>query len=508
VSGARRVPSLADLLAEHGRSIPDLPAVACQDVRLTWHQLDERVDRLAGALASDGVGRGDRVLWLGQNCHRVLELLLASGRVGAVMCPANWRLSDTELAFVIDDVDPKVVIWQQAEIGAVVDIARAKASIAARWIQHDGPDDASEYEAYLTAAEPPIERPLVPADDPVVMIYTAAFGGRPNGALLSHRAWLFQNLVTAVVQGTTAADVFLNSGPMFHVGTLRHTLSTFQLGGLNVVARRVDADEFCRLIERYRCTGAFLEKPTIEQIVSANHDGRYDLSSLRAAPGPPEWNAMITTEVRRLRNGFGQTELAGLVTFADTATPGLGGAGRPSPIAVVELLGIDGEVVPDGEVGEIAVRGPMVMNGYHRRPELTKLRQRGGWHHTTDLGRREADGTISFVGPASRIVKSASENIYPAEVEACIRSLSGVRDAGVIGVPDPVWTQSVLAVVTLENGAGVTEADVIAHCRGRIASYKKPKRVEFVPRLPRTPTGAVDYDALDERFGGGGYPAK
>jgi long-chain acyl-CoA synthetase len=150
----------------------------------------------------------------------------------------------------------------------------------------------------------------------------------------------------------------------------------------------------------------------------------------------------------------------------------------------------------------------MVMNGYHRRPELTEERQRHGWHHTTDLGRREADGTISFVGPATRIVKSASENIYPAEVEACIRNHAAVREVAIIGVPDPVWTQSVLAVVALEDGASLTEAEVIAHCRDRIASYKKPKRVEFVDRLPRTPASGVDYDALDERFGGGGYPAK
>jgi long-chain acyl-CoA synthetase len=150
----------------------------------------------------------------------------------------------------------------------------------------------------------------------------------------------------------------------------------------------------------------------------------------------------------------------------------------------------------------------MVMNGYHRRPELNTQRRRGGWHHTNDLGRREADGTLSFVGPVTRLVKSASENIYPSEVEACIRAHPQVREVGIIGVPDPVWTQSVLAVVVPEEGAAITGEDIVEHCRLHIASYKKPRHVEFLDALPRSPDGAVNYDALDEKFGGGGYPAK
>jgi long-chain acyl-CoA synthetase len=147
------------------------------------------------------------------------------------------------------------------------------------------------------------------------------------------------------------------------------------------------------------------------------------------------------------------------------------------------------------------------MTGYHDRPEVNAQRQAGGWHHTNDLGRRERDGSISFVGPKTRLIKSAAENIYPAEVEGCIARHPGVAEAAVIGVPDRTWGQSLKAIVVLRSGSSATAEDVIEHCRANIASYKKPRSVEFVDRLPRQGF-AVDYDSLDERFGGGGYPGR
>jgi long-chain acyl-CoA synthetase len=460
-------------------------------------------------MAETGVGAGARVLWLGQNCHRLLEALLACARLGAVLCPANWRLSVDELVFVVRDAEPALVLWQDLEIGPTVRAVRQILGDAScRWIQSDGPDGDVEYERWQNCADRPESLPEVDASDPVVMIYTAAHEGRPNAALLSHRAWILQNMVTAWVQGTSAQDVFLCSGPLYHVGTMRHMLATLQLGGCNVMTRRVDAELLCRLIDRERCTCAFLEPRTIEQMIEANRDGRYDLSSLRTGPGLPEWNAMVTTEVRTLRNGYGQTELAGVVTFADATRPGIGGAGRPSPIAEVDVLDPDGHPVATGAVGELAVRGPMVMNGYHRRPELNAYRRRGGWHHTTDLARREADGTLTFVGPMTRIIKSASENIYPAEVEACLRTHPAVAEAAVIGMPDAAWTQSVLAVIVVRPGHQVSGEELIEHCRERIASYKKPRLVRFTAALPRTAVGVVDYDSLDALHGGGGYPAR
>jgi long-chain acyl-CoA synthetase len=500
--------TLGDTLREHARSRPDALAAVDGEVRLTYRQLDERVNRLASALADTGFGPGDRILWLAQNSVRLLECLLAAAKLGGVACPVNWRLSPDELAFVLDDVDPFLVVWQEREIGSAVAAARARSTGAARWVRHDAePADPDGYEALVARGRPEDLDLAVSASDPVLMVYTAAFAGHPNGALLSHTACILEAVLMAMLSDVSWDYRYLNCGPMFHVGTLMLTLAAFQMGGTNVFTPRVDAEELCRLIESERCTGAFLQPPTIAQMLEVNADQRFDLSSLRTHAGTPEWNAMITVDESpraQRRGGYGQTEVMGLVTFGALG-PGADGRSWPSPFAQVRVVDPHGTDVPAGEVGEIVVRGPTVMVGYHRRDDENRRRTRDGWHHTTDLGRREPDGSITFIGPMTRIVKSAAENIYPAEVEGCLVAHPSVKEAAIIGVPDPKWVQSVLAIVVLEDGATASADELIGHCRERIASYKKPRRIEFVEQLPRQGR-VVDYDALDTRFGGGGYP--
>jgi acyl-CoA synthetase (AMP-forming)/AMP-acid ligase II len=503
--------TFADVLREQRRSRPGQVAAVDadfgHDVRLTYPELDDRTNRLANAFSAVGVRPGDRILWLGQNSFRVLESLAAAAKLGAMFCPANWRQSADELAFVLDDVDPAVVLWQDEEIGATVRAARELAGSSARWIRHDADGDDS-YEAFLAGAsstDPCVE---VDPSSALLLMYTAAFSGRPNGAMLSHTALITQGLLMGRLADVDADYVYLNCGPLFHIATFMTTLATYVAGGTNVFTRRVDAEELCRLIESERCTGAFVVGPTIKQILEANRDRRYDLKSLRAFRGKPEWNAMITVDTSawaRHPGGYGQTEVMGMLTFNTLADSPIGTHGLPSAVAQVRVVDPDDHEVPVGETGEIVARGPTVMNGYWNRPEENARRRRSGWHHTNDLGRREPDGTITFIGPATRMIKSAAENIYPAEVEGCIVRHPAVAECAIIGVPDSQWTQSVKAIVVLRDEASATADELIEHCRAHIASYKKPRTVEFVEKLPRVGF-AVDYAALDEQFGGGGYP--
>jgi acyl-CoA synthetase (AMP-forming)/AMP-acid ligase II len=498
--------TVGDIVREHRRSYPGRLAVIDGDTRLTWPEFDDRVNQLADALTAGGFEQGDRILWLGQNSFRVLEALTAAAKLGGVFCPSNWRQSAEELAFVVEDIDPKLVIWQQEEIGEAVLAAREQVSTDAVWVRHDGVD--SGYEALLEGR--PTTDPGLAIDpaSPVLMLYTAAFSGRPNGALLSHTALLVQDLVMGMMQEVTNEYVYLNSGPLFHVATLMTTLATFHFGGVNVFTPRSDAEEICRIIDAERCTGAFVVGPTISEMIEINKDRRYDLKSLRTFGGAPEWNDMVTVDTSpwaRRPAGFGQTEVMGMLTLNSWGGDADGNSGRPTPMVQVRIVDPDGNQVPLGETGEITARGPTVMNGYHNRPELNETRLAGGWHHTNDLGRRELDGSISFVGPKTRLIKSAAENIYPAEVEGCIQKHPAVQEAAIIGVPDPKWDQSVKAIVVLRDGQDTTAEDIIEHCKASIASYKKPRSVEFVESLPRD-GWFVDYDALDEQFGGGGYP--
>jgi long-chain acyl-CoA synthetase len=506
VTDPRRL-SLADVLREHGAGRPNAVAVVDGEHRATYAQLDARVNSLANALADAGVDPGGRILWLGQNSFRIAEGLLAAAKLGAMFCPANWRQSADELAFVIDDVDATVVVWQDEEIGGNVRDARARTTSRALWLQHDADGDDT-YEQLLASGSSDDPDRDVDGSAPLLVIYTAAFEGRPNGAMLSHTALIAQGLVLGNMAAIDESSVYLNSGPLFHIGTFMNTLATFVHGGTNVFTRRVDAHELCRLIEEERCTGAFLVGPMFAQIREANAGGRYDLRSLRTSSAGPEWDAMVSLDTSRWADnpgGYGQTEVMGMLTYNALGVGGLGTHGRASPVVRVRIVDPDDREVPVGGTGEIAARGSTVMNGYWNRPELNEARRRNGWHHTNDLGRREADGTITFVGPKTRMIKSAAENIYPAEVEACIVSHRAVAACAVIGVPDSTWTQSVKAIVVVRDDYALTPDEVIAYCRDRIASYKKPRTVEFVSELPRSGF-AIDYDALDAKFGGGGYP--
>ncbi|MDB5393864.1 MAG: hypothetical protein JWM91_1370 [Rhodospirillales bacterium] len=500
--------NLADILQEHRRRWPNNLAVVDEDgrIRLTYPELDARVDRLAGALIGAGLGAGDRILWLGQNSFHILELIVAAAKLGAIVCPANWRQSPDELDFIIADADPKLVVWQDSEIGERVRATRAFET-SGLWLRHD-PDASgvSKYEAFLTAAEPVGALDFVDPALPLVMLYTAAFAGTPNGALISHNAIIGQSLVYAPVRGITADYRYLNVGPMFHVATLMETLATFVMGGTNVFVPRNEPEEICRIVDREGITGAFVIGPAMEQLAQANADRRYNLKSLRAMRGSDAWNDMVTVDDSPwgLKPfGYGQTETLGYATYS--LLQGSGPMGRSSPVVLARIVDEAGNEVPDGDVGEIAVRGPTVSPGYWNRPELNVQRQGQGWHRTTDLGRRETDGSISFVGPKGQLIKSAAENIYPAEVEACIRRHPAVKDVGVIGVPDPTWVQHVKAIVVLKPDRSATEADIIEHCRALIASYKKPRIVTFVAELPRVGF-AIDYAKLNANHGGGGYP--
>ncbi|MEV5829765.1 AMP-binding protein [Spirillospora sp. NPDC052242] len=508
--------TFGDVIREHRRSFADSVALVDGDLRLTWSELDVRTNRLANALASAGVKAGDRILWLGQNSFRVYELLGAAAKIGAMVCPGYWRWAAPEMVFAIEDFDPKVVIWQQEEIGETV--GKALAETAGRktlWLRHDGAEtDEDGYERFLASGavdDPDLD---VDPDTALLVIYTAAISGRQCGSMLSHR-----NLLAMGANGAWMGDIgqeaaFLNAGPMFHIGNYQlYGIPVFVHGGKNVVVRRVDPEQLLPLLVRERCTHAYLMPPTIVSIVELNREAGHDLSFLQASIAPQLWDGMATTDTSRFaRNGggegraYGQTEVTGLAVTGASGGTGIGNAGRPGPFAMVRILDRDGRECPVGEAGEICVRGDLVHLGYWNRPEINAERFRFGWWHTTDLGRRESDGTISFLGTTTRMLKSAAENIFPAEVENCLESHPAVREAAVIGVPNERWAQDVKAVVVLNKDAAATAQELIEHCREHIASYKKPKTVEFIEALPRTGGGAKDYGALDERFGGGGYP--
>ncbi len=501
--------TLGDLLREHRRSRPNMIASVDGAERLTYRDLDCRVNRVADALRSRGLGAGDRIMWMGQNSARIMELLLACAKIGAVICPANWRVTPGEFLLLVRDFDPKIVFWQNLDVGHVYHVNSDEwLSHKRHWIQHDGQGEFS-YAEFLASGRDVDEEAIVDPDFPLLAIYTAGFDGQAKAALLSHTAILLQSMISARGQAIDETSTYLMSGPMFHIGVLMGGFASLVHGGRCVYVRRVDALELLDLVEAERVTHAYLPGQTVEKMLQADAAGRRDLSTLFPARELKHWAPPLAipehAPMRHHIGQYGQTELMGSVVLSWL---GGTGAGRPAVFVQVRLLDDNGREVPDGEVGEIAARGPLLMCGYFGAAEENAARTvTPGWYRTRDLGRRNPDGSISFVGPKARLIKTGLENIYPAEVEACIRQHPGVADVCVLGVPDPHWVQNVKAIVVMRVDATITAEDVVEHCRLHIASYKKPKIVTFCDALPRLPNGVLDRDQADAMWGGGGYPS-
>jgi acyl-CoA synthetase (AMP-forming)/AMP-acid ligase II len=498
--------TLGDVVRENARWLPDVEAIVCGDDRLTYRTIDVRTTKLANVLRSMGVGRGDRVAWLGLNCHRLFEFVFACSKAGAIAAPLNWRLSPVETAAVLEDIEPKVIIGSsRPEFADVNDNARS-ALPSAGWLSYD---DGS-YEEALDGASS--DDPAEDDDDQAgaLIIMTAAFAGRPKAAVLTSRGIVQQNLMLGAVGGVKPmAETYLSSGPMFHIGVLLKAFALFQWGGRNVMIPRVDAAEVCRLIDRERCTSAFVFGPTIKEMAELNADGRYDLHSLNDVLGgtpPPEladaWYSMTSCPLPgtqpRGAVGYGTSETVGMITYEGRLPVGTGTFGRPGPAMAVRIVDPDGAEVPAGQIGEIVARGPQVMAGYLGLEPMDA----GGWRWTGDLGRREEDGSFTFLGPNQEMIKTGMENVYPVEVENALKEHAAVQDACVIGVPDPVWGHSVRAVVQLVDGTSAEADELVDFVRDRIASYKKPKSVVVVDALPRTGP-FVDRAAVKKEYGEG-----
>lgn len=509
MSGVRGM-TLTALVRENARSAPNRVALRCGPHSISYADLDVRTRRLASALRAAGVKRGDRIAWIAQNCHGWVEALIAAGRIGAILGSMNWRLTGAELSGMLQDWQPRVVFTQRADIESV--IAGVQASYTgAKWICIDSTDRDS-YETFLASGTPEADTldDQDDADAPLLAMFISDASGGVSGSLLTHTNLLVPGLLMAQLQEVNERTVNLASAPLFHIASLFTLIPTLQMRGVNVMVRRADAALICDAIQQHRCTHGFLFGPTADAIVELNAEGRYDLSSFRSSLQNPRWQAMVRRDDSpwgRRTGGYGQTE-TGMIVLAALAEESTSTSGRPAPYAEVRIVDSEDRDVPVDEVGEIVARGASVHLGYWNRDEVNRRRFRNGWWHTGDLGRRDSNGLVTFVGPMGRMIKSGAENIYAVEVERCMTQHPAVLEAAVIGEPHPIWIQAVKAIVVLRPDASACEAELMEHCRQHLASYKKPKslvfREEALPRIG----AAIDYAKLDECYGGGNYPGE
>ena len=435
----------------HGpEHLTDRVALVFDGVERTYIELYERVARVAGALAAQGVRPGDRVAMLLHNGLEFPETLLACFRLGAIAVPINFRLTRAEIDYI------------RADCGAAVLV-----------------DGALDHE--------PAPQVRIDPSDPALLCYTSGTTGRPKGAVLSHanlvastRSWIHE-------MGATADDVWLSGQPLFHIGGINGMLPFLALGAKAVITPTTgfDPEAVVRLMKEHAVTMCIFVPTQWDQITAVPQRTRLRMAMWGAAPASRQTLEALarTYPGVDIVSAYGQTEMSGATTLlkGPDATRKMGSVGKP--MRDVELR-LEDEV--DG-VGEIVYRGPFVMRGYWNDPEATAEAFAGGWFHSGDLATRDEEGYLRLIDRKKDMIVSGGENIYPAEVERVLREHPAVADVAVVGAPHPRWGETPVAFVV----GDAVEQELIEHCREYLASYKKPTAIHFVTSLPRNAAGKV-----------------
>ena len=501
---------------------PDREAIIFEGNRWSFSDLADRSNRLANALAGMGVGQGDKVGMLQVNCNECIEVYFATAKLGATYVPLNFRARAEELEFMINFSEASALFLGQRYV-KMVNSMREQIPGMKNLVSVEGPAEGMlDYESVIAEADPEEVFTDIDDNDTSILMFTAGTTGQPKGVMLTH-----DNLATYVLNNVSPADPDIEEKniltvPLYHIAGMQAVLAAVYGGRTLVVQRQFEPSDWMTLVESESVTRAMMVPTMLKQLMEHEEFPERNLSSLQvitygAAPMPVE---VITKAIEvfpgtRFINAFGQTESASTITMLTPedhvieGSPGeraiklkrLGSIGRALGDTEVKIFDEGGSEQPVDEVGEIVARGPRVMKGYWKADEATNNTIRNGWLYTGDIGYMDEAGYIFLSGRAKDIIIRAGENISPEQVEATLHSHPAIDEAAVIGVPDPQWGETVRAIVALKAGAQATEADIIEHCRGQLASFKKPESVIFVDSLPRNPLGKVLKRVLREEYG-------
>jgi fatty-acyl-CoA synthase len=485
---------------------PDRTALIYEGRRDSFRELDRHIDRAANALRAAGVRAGERVAVFSHNNRAFVILRFAIIRAGAVFTPINFMLNAAEVAYILGHSGAGALIAEDA-LCAIADEAVAQMSAPPRlkaFVRHAGtppPAGWADADAWLDHAD---DTPAVPGrseDDPVQLMYTSGTESRPKGALLSTRCLMTQYVSCIVEGGMSAEDVDLHCLPLYHCAQLDCFLSVdLYLGATSILLRAPDPATMLAVLEAERVTKLFCP-PTVWISLLRHPDfDRRDLSAL--AKGYYGASIMPTAVIEellrrlpglRLWNFYGQTEMAPMATVLkpEDQLRKLGSAGRPAINVETRIVDDDDNDVPPGAIGEIVHRSPQAMLGYFEDEAKTRDAFRGGWFHSGDLGRLDEDGYLYVVDRKKDMIKSGGENVASREIEEVLFAHPGVAEVAVFGTPHERWIEAVTAVVVLRDGAEVTIEELDAHCRDRLAGYKRPKRIVLTDSLPKNASGKI-----------------
>jgi len=506
--------TLGQAFARSARKYPYKTAVMDDEGKMSYDLLNRRVNRWSHAIRGIGLDKGSKVATLSNNCVRLMEVFLGNLKMGVVTVPLNSRGTLDDIIFQTMKTDCEAIVFE-SKYAQIVEGLREKLRDVKHYVCMGGkpPSFATDYDELLgksSEGEPHVD--LVEEDDAVIM-FTGGTTGTPKGAVLTHKNLLWNIICTTTEnQSPGPEETTLYPMQIYHIAAYSRFLGFMYAGGTFIGIKEFDADKILDLVEQERVT-FMVGNPTIyRMLLEANRQKKRNTSSMRrwiCTQGFLHQN--VKEELEKdlwppggLYGSYALTESSPAVTVLkpwDTPRE-LGSVGRPYMGIEVRIVDDQDQDLPVGGEGEIIVRGPTVFKGYYKEPEETKKTLRNGWLHTGDMGKYDDLGYLYMVDRLKDMIKTGGLNVYCREVEEVLSHHPGIAEAVIIGLPDEKWYETVCAVVVPRKGVELTAESVIAHCRDRLASYKKPSKVIFVDELPKgTFGGKVLKRELREKYG-------
>jgi len=500
--------TIKEIIKKNVTLYPDKIAFIFEDKKFTFKQVDDRVNSLINALKSMGVKQGDHVGILAYNCPQYFEVF-ALAKAGIVVVPLNYRSVATELEYLINNSETTTLIVEK-EFVEIINSIKPKICGVKNYICMDGDvPGMKNYEKLIEYFPPEEPTEAVSESDIAAIYYSSGTTGRPKGAIHTHKSLSAEMLLASWYPdlGFSTQDIALCVMPFFHVGgSAAHMLSVYAAGCTSVILKKFDEETVLKAIERHEVTYACFVPAMIIRLLDYPSLRQFNISSLHTMhyTGAP----MSVDNIKRtiqyfgtvLVQGLGQTETLKVTVLSKadhklTGSPQelkrLESAGKSPKPGDVRIMDKQGNAVKPGTPGEIAVHSDRMMAGYWKMPKETAETIKKGWLYTGDMGIKDKDGYVYLVDRKKDMIISGGENIYSREVEDILYTHPAVADAAVIGVPDEKWGESVKAILVLKEGMKTTEKEIIEFCKERLASYKKPKTVEFYDSVPKTATGKI-----------------
>jgi len=502
---------IGQLLTFTANKFPKRTAIIFEEKRLTYQGFNDRVNRFANALLRLGLKKGEKVAVLLFNSSYLTEVLFSAAKIGGVFTPINFRFVAEEVFYILDHSEARFFIYGE-EFSDLVEMIRSKLKKVDIYISVGKSTSSSglNYERLLEESINNESNIPISERDECQLMYTSGTTGRPKGALLTHGNILWNLVNTMLGREEKEGEVSLVIGPLYHTAALNnHFITRVALAGTSILIKDFDPKKVLKIIEDEKVS-VISGAPAMYHLLLASSFETYDTTSITKCttgasilPNETKERLMkLFPNIDGVYDVYGCTEASPSIAIlkARDSLRKRECVGPPVPFLEVRIVDDQDRDVPVGDVGELVCKGPNVMRGYYKDRKATREALRGGWLHTGDLGRMDEEGYIYIIDRKKDMIVSGGENIYPREVEELLYHHPKIRDVAVIGIPDPIWGESVKAFIVLKNVETMKEEEVIEYCKSHLASYKKPKSVEFAENLPRNPSGKVLKTVLRERY--------